>query len=360
MSAGKKKNGRAKYVIAIIFLLFVLLCTTVLLYVQNLGFAYKPDSKRYYHVEIEDGTSASGISKILEEKGIVKFSHEFAIFSRLKRLSGKYQAGTYSLSPSMSMKEIADIISTGQVNTVKVSIPEGYTEYEIADLLADMGLVKKKDFIKALESGRFKAEYSFLKETKDGKHMLEGYLAPKTYDIPANATNDDIIRMMLDEHRNLYNIQERGLAKLRKRSEYEIMIIASIIEKECGVPEDHRNASSVIYNRLKKKMPLQMDSTIQYVFSLEGKRKKEYEVSNADTQIDSPYNTYTRKGLPVGPICNPGASAIKAALDPEVTKYIYFVLSDKLDGSLKFSVNYSDFERDKNAYYEAVANSEGN
>ena len=251
----------------------------------------------------------------------------------------------------MTMADIADIISTGKVNTVKITIPEGYTEYDIADLITKEEWISKKKFVKALESGKFADEYSFLKNAQQNEHMLEGYLMPDTYSVPAGMSEDDVIRMLLDGHANLFTDKMRKKAKKLGRSENEIIIIASIIEKECADVDDQPIVASVIYNRLNTDYPLQMDSTIQYVLGLDGVRKDD--LLNVDTEIESPYNTYTNAGLPAGPICNPGASAIKAALDPADTDYMFFVLDDDLSGKMAFSKDYNDFLRDKDAYYAA-------
>ena len=352
MSARKqKKGGTAKIICLVLFLLLVLGVTTGFMFIQGLGSAYKPDDESVVQVTIPEGTPAAAISQILADNGIVKDAGSFTLYSRIHKVASKYQAGQYALSPSMTMKEIADIISTGKVNTIKLTIPEGYTEYDIADIIAKEDGLSKDKFIESLESGKFAEEYSFLKQAQDGPHKLEGYLMPETYSIPAGTSEDDIIRMLLDGHAEHFTDKMRAKAKKMKRSENEIMIVASIIEKECADVEDQPIVASVIYNRLDIGMPLQMDSTIQYILGLEGVRKEDLLYS--DTEVESPYNTYTNAGLPTGPICNPGASAIKAAFEPADTDYLYFVLSDKLDGKMAFSKDYNDFLKDKDAYYAA-------
>ena len=346
-----KKGGAAKVVVIVLLLVAVLAATTVFMYLQALGSAYKPKDDSYVQVVIPEGTPAVSISEILADNGIVKNARSFTLYTKMHKLASKYQAGQYALSPSMTMKEIADIISTGKVNTIKITIPEGYTEYDIADLVAKEDGLSKKKFIKALESGQFVNDYSFLKNAQQNEHMLEGYLMPNTYEIPAATSEEDIIRMLLDGHAALFTDEMRAKAKKLGRSENEIMIIASIIEKECADVGDQPVVASVIYNRLNTNYPLQMDSTIQYVLGLEGVRKED--LLNADTEVESPYNTYTNAGLPAGPICNPGASAIEAALEPADTDYMFFVLDDDLSGKMAFSKDYNDFLKDKDAYYAA-------
>ncbi len=338
-------------IMVILLLIAVLGATTVFMYLQMLGGAYKPKDESVVQVAIPEGTHAAGISDILEENGIVKSAKSFTLYSRLHKLASKYQAGQYALSPSMTMKEISEIISTGKVNTINITIPEGYTEYDIAERVSKQDGLSKAMFIEQLESGKFVDDYSFLKGAQQNKHMLEGYLMPDTYSVPAGSSEEDVIRMLLDGHTNIFTDEMRKKAKKLKRSENEIMIIASIIEKECADVSDQPIVASVIYNRLKIDYPLQMDSTIQYVLGLDGVRKED--LLNVDTEIDSPYNTYTNAGLPAGPICNPGASAIMAALEPADTDYMFFVLDDDLSGKMAFSVDYNDFLKDKDAYYAA-------
>lgn len=350
----RKKGGAGKFVAVILLLLLVLICTTGFMYYQNLGYPYKPKSVRYEDVEVPDGMAAASLGNLLEKKDIIRFSHDFYIYSRIHGLSSKYQAGKYLLSPSMSMAEIAEILSSGKVNAVKLTVTEGSTKEAVGLSMVDKGFTEKDKLEELFSISKYKDDYGFLKKLDS----IEGYLTPNTYDVQAGEKADGVIKQMLDEHRNVFTEDIIALAKKLKSSEQEIMIIASIIEKECASEDDYRTVSGVIYNRLKKDMPLQMDSTVQYVLELDGQRKDEDQVTIQDTEIESPYNTYKYKGLPPGPICSPGKKAIEAAVKPEKTDYLYFVLSDKLDGTFKYSSKYTEFEKDKQAYYDAVASQE--
>ena len=155
---------------------------------------------------------------------------------------------------------------------------------------------------------------------------------------------------MLNQYDKVFTKKYKKRAKELNLSENEIIIIASLIERESQYDGDRAKIASVIYNRIKAGMPLQIDATIQYAL---GKPKEN--LSIADTKIDSPYNTYTNKGLPPGPICSPGKASIKAALYPESTDYLYYVVSEKLDGTHNFSKDYNKFLKDKEAYSKALA-----
>jgi UPF0755 protein len=258
----------------------------------------------------------------------------------------------------MSADDIAETLEKGKTDMISVTIPEGYTEYDVADKLSSLGIVNKDVFIKELESSKWRKQYSFLKDAQKGDHILEGYLFPSTYMVSKTESADQIIKQMLDKYKTVFTDKYEARAKELGYSENEIIIIASIIEKECGADKDRKNVASVIYNRLDIGKNLQMDSTIQYALSLESERKDE--LSNKDTTLKSEYNTYKHSGLPAGPICSPGESSIKAALYPAKTNYLYFVLSDKLDNTMVFESSYKAFLKDKNAYYKAKKKAQGN
>ena len=244
----------------------------------------------------------------------------------------------------MDFQEIADIIVSGKVTTVNFTIPEGYTIYQTASAIAAKGLGDYDTLVSLIEAGDF--EYDFLKDAQNNKNKLEGYLFPNTYTVDEGMNEEQIIKVMLDQfEKQPYKVYAESGSSY---SLNDIITVASIIERECKVDEERPLVASVIYNRLAKGMPLQMCSTVQYVL---GKQKEV--LTYADTRIESPYNTYTNTGLPPGPICSPGLAAIKAALNPADTDYLYFVLSEKLDGTSNFSSDYAQFEKDKAAYDKA-------
>ena len=212
------------------------------------------------------------------------------------------------------------------------------------------GLVDKKKFLEAAQNSDAYSDFGFLKDAQKGKNHLEGYLFPSTYQVAPKADEEQIITTMLNQFDTVFTDEYRARAKKLGYTENQIIIIASIIEKEAQVDEDRPKIASVIYNRLDDGMNLQMCSTVQYIL---GKAKPILSV--ADTKIDSPYNTYIHSGLPKGPICSPGEASIKAALYPAKTDYMYFVVSEKLDGSHNFSKSYSKFEKDTRAYEKALA-----
>lgn len=352
MRSGKEITGNFWVrVITIVLVIAIALTIVGIVYMKTISRPYDSSSKKIVSVIIPSGSSTEAIGNILESKNVISSADNFKYYSKFKGYDGKYLAGSYALSASMSMDKIAKIIISGKTNDITFTIPEGYTEYDIAAKLSKLGIVNKTKFTAALESGNYADSYSFLKSAQSGKHNLEGYLFPSTYTLPAGSSSDAIIKAMLDKYDSVFTSEYKAKAKKLGYSENEIIIVASIIEKESGVDKDREKIASVIYNRLKISMPLQMDSTVQYVLGLSNNRKKD--LSNDDTQVDSAYNTYKNAGLPPGPICCPGEESIKAALNPASTKYLYFILSDKLDDSMAFSTTYKQFLKDKDAYYKA-------
>ena len=341
-----------KKIIITVIGIAVIIAAGVLLYIGGLGKALDSENTQTVNVTIPSGYGTIQIGQQLEENSIISSADKFKLWSRIKGYDSQYKAGTYALSPSMDFQTIADIIVGGKVNTVNFTVPEGYTIYQTARVIADSGLGDYDTLVSLIEAADF--DYDFLDGAQNNKNKLEGYLFPNTYTIDEGMSEEQIIKVMLDEFEKqpLKAITDKKLSSQHNassgRSINEIITIASIIERECKVDEERKLVASVIYNRLEKGMPLQMCSTVQYVL---GKQKEV--LTYADTRIESPYNTYTNAGLPPGPICSPGLAAVQAALHPADTDYLYFVLSEKLDGTSNFSSDYAQFERDKAAYDKA-------
>ena len=349
-----KKKGVSLGVKLLLILLALIIAGGLgaFIFVSGLGSAVcNPEDQEGRVIVIESGSYTGSIAEQLETEGIITSASNFKLFSKFNHYDGQYQAGTYTFSPSMTMDEIAQILVEGRTNQISFTIPEGLTEYETAAKLEKQGVRTKKNYVKLMEKKDFSEKYPFLKDAQDNKHRLEGYLFPNTYTLPEGSTEEDVIDLMLSTFDEVFTDEFKERAKKLKMDMNEVMVVASIIENEAAVDEDREIIASVIYNRLEIDMPLQMDSTIQYILSLDSKRKKD--LLYVDTEIESEYNTYLHAGLPPGPICSPGEASIRAALYPADTDYIYFILSDKLDGTMKFSKDYDEFLKDKDAYYKA-------
>ncbi|MBA7542674.1 Endolytic murein transglycosylase [subsurface metagenome] len=244
----------------------------------------------------------------------------------MSKLEDQLKYGEYNLNPSMNLLQILDKLVKGEVIVYKITIPEGYTYTQIAELLDKKEIVEKETFLKLAE---------------DSEKKWEGYLFPDTYEVPKKYGAEKMLEVMLSNF-NQIAIENKFTEKAEKIgfSLNEIIILASIIEKEAKFSEEKSKVSSVFYNRLEIGMKLQSCATIQYILET----PKEILDEN-DLKIDSPYNTYLHKGLPPGPICNPGFDSIMAALEPEEEDYLYFVLGE--NGKHIFSKTYQEHLRNK-------------
>jgi UPF0755 protein len=231
----------------------------------------------------------------------------------------------------MSLRAVIHKITEGRVDAVKVTIPEGFTVWQIADKLAENGLVDRARFLELVTHGG----RSFVAESPAGTERLEGYLFPSTYLIPVRASPREIVTQMLDTFRNqvipeLAANTDRLSVDGKPVSVHQVVTVASLVEREAKKPADRPLVSAVIWNRLARGMRLQVDATVLYAMG-EHRPRLYYR----DLGIDSPYNTYTHVGLPPGPIANPGLASIRAALHPARVDYLYYVA--RPDGSHIFS-----------------------
>lgn len=341
------KKSVKKALVILIVILLILIAISSCLSALN-----KPKDRKdntYVVVKIEEGSSTEDIANALYKKGVISSVTKYKILSKIWHYDGKYKAGSFSVSPSMRSSDIAETIIKGVASTKTFTIPEGYTIEQTASKLGKEGIVDKEKFLAATKSDDFK-KFKFLDEAQSGDNHLEGYLFPDTYAVDLDADENQIITTMLNQYEKVFTKKYKERAKELNYSEKDIIIIASLIERESQVDGDRAKIASVIYNRIKADMPLQIDATIQYAL---GKPKESLSLN--DTKLDSPYNTYMNKGLPPGPICSPGRESIKAALYPEDTDYLYYVVSEKLDGTHNFSKDYNQFLKDKDAYSKALA-----
>ncbi len=308
--------------------------------------AADPGDPTAYEFVVERGMSSKAIARALQEKGLIKNASLFLQKTKRQGFDGRYQAGSFQLSPSMTMSEIMQALTHARRDTVRFTVPEGYTVRETAALLAEKELVDEQAFLQCLTE---EYDYGFLPDIERTVDRLEGYLFPDTYEIFVGAEEREIIEKMLARFDDVFLPEYYSRADELGRSVHEMITIASLIEKETRAPHERKLVSSVLYNRLAIRMNLRFDSTIQYLFD-EPKERVLYK----DLEIDSPYNTYMYEGLPPGPIASPGKDCIVAALYPEDTDYLYFVV--KTYGSIEhnFAVTEQEFNRYKKTYIDSL------
>lgn len=293
-------------------------------------------------VEVKPGTSFYSFSLMLEKKGVVKSAFVLRQLANARGLDRKLSPGKYVFKTGSDYEDVLQIIERGpEVELVKVVIPEGFSNQQIAARLEEVLNVEKNEFLNLAGTGKpyFIDRFSFLKNVP--VNSLEGYLFPDTYYFKKGESAEVIITRMLENFsRRAASIGLLGNAENEKRI-HEIVTMASIVEKEAKLEEERPIIASVFYNRLKRGMKLQSCATVEYVLGFSKPR-----LSNEDLKIDSPYNTYLYPGLPPGPICNPGLSSLKAALNPAQTNYLYFVLIDN-SGKHYFAETYQEFLKAK-------------
>ncbi len=291
---------------------------------------------------IPKGESFFEIGDNLERKGIINSSFYFKIYALLSGSFNRFQAGNYIFCTDDNIKNISEIMKRGDIAQKKITIIEGWNVRDIAEYFESLDLAEEEGFLKKVKSSDFDYLYSFLEE-KPKETGLEGYLFPDTYFIPYGADVESVIELMLANFDNKLNDDLKSEIKKQQKSFFDIITIASLIEKEVREYEDKRLVSGIIRKRLKIGMPLQIDATISYITG-----RRTTAISIAETQIDSPYNTYKHRGLPIGPICNPGIESIKAALYPKESDYLFYL--SKPDGETVFSRNHQEHVAAKNKY----------
>ena len=309
------------------------------------------NSEETIAIEIPQGATTRDIASILKENGIIGSELSFRIKSRFSGADGTYNYGTFYLSKNMDTDQIISTLqrASQSSDTMRLTIPEGYTARQIAALVDEMGIVTGDDFINEMNNGVF--DYAFLEDVPKRDYYLEGYLFPDTYFLSGNETAHDIISMMLDRFEQVYNEDINDALASTDYTLDQIITIASMVESEAKLDEERPTIAGVIYNRLDIDMPLQIDSTVQYALATRNEV-----VTESDLQVDSPYNTYQNTGLPAGPICNPGEASILAALNPEEHNYYYYVLKEQGGSEHHFAENYDDFLEAKAQYQATFTN----
>jgi UPF0755 protein len=342
----KKKKKKRNFLRVPVYLLCVILVSALLagigwLLANDLCSLNKPPVSTT--IVVEEGDSVSDVAQKLKDAGLINYKPFFLLVSKFLHAEEIIEPGTYeNINSDMDYRALVQSLHNYQTfESVKVTIPEGKTVREIFDILEENGVAKRTDLEEAAANADY-PEHSYLDPAKLGSFTrVEGYLFPDTYEFYLNSDAEKVLDTMMNNFENRITGQIRTDIDASGYSLQEIIIAASIIEKESNDNDEERaNISSVLYNRLKTTGSetygmLQMDSTIDYALALDGKDRSEF-----STDYVSPYNTYTFAGFPAGPICNPGLKAIAAAIHPNETGYYYFAAGK--DGVSHFFTNLAD------------------
>lgn len=300
-------------------------------------------------ITIQAGQTAQEVGDKLEDEGVISSGLLFRVLAALEGYDQKLVAGDYELEKGMTTLEVIERIRRGQTAPLVVTIREGLRAEEIAELMERKKVVSAEDFLQAIEQWY---EFSFL-YSKPYWATLEGYLFPDTYFFRRNMTAEDIVKQILENFDQRFDADLRQEAAVAGLSLRTVLTLASIVEREAQVPEERPIIADVFLKRLRRGMPLEADPTVQYALGNDPASVAKYgywkqELSQADLEVDSPYNTYRNVGLPPGPICNPGLASIQAVIRPAQTDYLYFVA--RADGSHVFAETLEEHLRNIEQY----------
>jgi UPF0755 protein len=292
-------------------------------------------------VVIPAGASGSDVAGILKKANVIRSPFAFKVMARFRGFGGGFEAGTYTnLTTNMSVSAALAGLKEGPLpkRSISAVFPEGLTVAQVADRVQDQLGIPRKQFLAAAQSG----SYTLAPYLPKGTETLEGFLFPKKYDFdPAGLTADGVIKKLLDQfHTEVDGLPWGDYKKLGLKSRYQVVVVASMIEREARFDEDRPKIAAVIYNRLRKGMALEIDATVEYALSLNGQYKSS--LTYDDLKIQSPYNTYLHEGVPPTPIASPGLASIEAALNPATGNWLYYLVCDK-EGHHAFTASYSEF-----------------
>jgi UPF0755 protein len=323
---------------------------------------YRGYTQPQVFVDIPRGTSRWGMATLLKNEGVIHSRVAFALLNKWHRRS-VLQAGEYRFDHPMTPGQVLAEIVSGHVYVHTVVVPEGWTMFDIANELEKQGLCSREDFLKAA------SDPSLIRDIAPGARSLEGFLFPATYQFTKHTSAEEIAATMVRHFREEWtklaedsppessDSPSAAPISTRRRAEApqplsaeQIVTLASLIERETPQPKERPVVASVFYNRLRLGVPLQCDPTVQYALDLAGTPVRDLRPENL--RVASPYNTYLHRGLPPGPIANPGDASLRAAMDPAHTQYLYFVANDS--GGHFFSRTLAEHNRNVARYRRLV------
>jgi UPF0755 protein len=281
-------------------------------------------------VEIPRGAGTSEIATVLTRAGVLRHRLPFIAYLRWIGAGRHLQAGEYRFEVPATPVEVARRLLRGDVFFQSITIPEGLTSAETIELISEAGLADQEELDRAARN------VSWIRDIAPGARSLEGYLFPDTYRFPRRSRPEEIVRTLVDRFREKVRPLLASAPPGHGWTLEQIVTLASIIEKEVRAEQERSLVASVLVNRLSAHIPLACDATIVYAMKLAG--RWDGNIRKADLGLDSPYNTYTRQGLPPGPIANPGVPSLRAALAPDRTEFLYYV--SRNDGTHVFSRDY--------------------
>ncbi len=293
-----------------------------------------PDNRE---IKIPSGATLSQIAKQLREKKIISSEQSFILLAKLKQSQTQLKSGFYDIRHVKSANQLINLLKQGQNLSTRITIPEGTTINGIAKIISQHINIDEEKFVALTQDSLFLAELGMTIQS------LEGYLFPDTYFFYKNDDEKTIIKKMVSNFRQKWQQIQEDIPINGGKSQHELLTLASLIEGECMIDRERPIVSSLYQNRLKRQMKLEADPTIQYIIDDAPRR-----LLNKDLKIQSPYNTYQNRGLPPGPVNNPGVKSILAAINPAETNFLYMVATG--DGSHFFTRHYWKFLQAKRKF----------
>ena len=320
-------------IIKVLAIIFLLTIAGGGLYIYSYGNGPPGTLNEKVIIEIDPGSSFTSISKSLEKNGVLGNERMFYLYAKIKGMQSKAKAGEYMIEPTMSTNEILELLVKGSVINYRITVPEGYNLYQIADILNEKKIIKREEFIKKAKDKKLMSKLNIKSVS------FEGYLYPETYFLFKGMKAEEVIKQMVNRFHTVFTDDLKKKSKAKGFTVEEVVTLASVIEKETGNPDERPLISAAFHNRLKKRMRLQSDPTTIYgIFeTFDGNLRRK------DLRQKTPYNTYRINGLPLGPIANPGIESIKAVLNPAAVDYIYFVSMN--NGSHVFAKTLKEHNR---------------
>ena len=311
-----------------------------------------PEDPAEYSFEISSGDSLNKVATNLENAGLIRSKSLFKYYCDFAGMGQKIQVGSYTMTKGMQMTEIANLLTTGDGNPLvrNITLIPGETIEDFAARLVKNGVLENADKLLAIcKDGKAFQDYYYIKDVlvtgqpEKRKYVLEGYLAPNTYEVYVSATEEEIVKKLLSQTETVFTEENQARAEELGLNMDQVLTLASLIEKEAK-SSDFAKVSAVFHNRLKEKMKLESDVTVHYITGV-----RKMSLSDSDLNTDSPYNPYRVTGLPLGPICNPSADAIRAALYPDESmvneKYLFSCAKEPESGELYFSKTLDQHRR---------------
>lgn len=334
-------------ILAAVFILLLLVAGGISFWIYKSMREPARHDKANQFIQIARGSSTNEIIGKLAAEGILKSELPVQIYLRSFGDASKIQAGEYQFASPITPLEVLKELEKGEERTVRLTIPEGFTRFDIAKRIAEKfpgaPPLDERQILNLMD------DVSLIKDFDPAAKNLEGYMFPTTYNLPKETQPKQIIRTMVEQFKKTWKPEWNDRARQLGRTPHEIVTIASLIETESPHEAERPLVASVIYNRIQKNIPLGIDQTAVYVAKMQN--RWDGTIHKSDLEVDSPYNTRRFGGIPPGAISSVSESSLKAALNPAQTDYIFYVLDvSKTDGSSAFFNNAADFERAKAAY----------